>query len=218
MLEPRTIPTATGAVSTAQPSTGRALGEAITALRRGEPVLIRDHHVGALAVAAELVTEENLHRSKKDLHKGRRAWFLTRRRAMALGLTSREELRAAMTIPVSFQLPAVVIRNPADPAASVGTYLPSLVPEPGRRRERGTRRYRFGEARLAFPPPLSCCAPEQSSGRALRASRRPRGDRGRSDPRASKPLTVAFVGSSLCPGMAKKVAEMQRFRLDLTRL
>jgi len=40
----------------------RALGEAITALRRGDPVLIRDHHVGALAVAAELVTKENLRR------------------------------------------------------------------------------------------------------------------------------------------------------------
>jgi hypothetical protein len=49
---------------------------------------------------------------------------------VALGLTPREELCAAMTIPVSFQLPAVVIRNLADPAASVGTYLPSLVPEP----------------------------------------------------------------------------------------
>jgi amidase len=57
MLEPRTIPTATGGVSTVQPSAGRALGEAITALRRGEPVLIRDHRVGALAVAAEFVTE-----------------------------------------------------------------------------------------------------------------------------------------------------------------
>lgn len=128
MLEPRTIPTATGAVSTAQPSTGRALGEAITALRRGEPVLIRDHHVGALAVAAELVTEENLHRLRK-ISQGPASMVLTRRRAVALGLTPREELRGAMTIPVSFQLPAVVIRNLADPAASVGTD-PSLVPEP----------------------------------------------------------------------------------------
>jgi GTP cyclohydrolase II len=129
VLEPRTIPTATGAVSTAQPSTGRALDEAITAMRRGEPVLIRDHHVGALAVAAELVTEENLHRLRK-ISQGPASMVLTRRRAVALGLTPREELCGAMTIPVSFQLPAVVIRNLADPAASVGTYLPSLVPEP----------------------------------------------------------------------------------------
>ena len=39
----------------ARPRTGRSLGEAITALRRGEPVLIRDDLISVLAVAAELV-------------------------------------------------------------------------------------------------------------------------------------------------------------------
>jgi hypothetical protein len=63
VLEPRTIPTATRGVSATQPSAGRALGEAITALHCGEPVLIRDQQVGALAVAAELVTGGNPSRS-----------------------------------------------------------------------------------------------------------------------------------------------------------
>ena len=216
MLEPRTIPTATGAVSTAQPSTGRALGEAITALRRGEPALIRDYHVGALAVAAELATEENLHRLRK-ISQGPASMVLTRRRAVALGLTPREELCAAMTIPVSFQLPAVVIRNLADPAASVGTYLPGLVPEPVVAESAELAAIALAKLASLFPTRFRA-ARRSSPGRTLSASRRPRGDRGRSDPRASKPLTVAFSGPSLCPGMAKKVAEMQRFRLDLTRL
>jgi GTP cyclohydrolase II len=129
VLEHRTIPAAAGGVSTAQPSAGRALGEAITALRRGEPVLIRDRQVGALAVAAELVTEENLHRLRK-ISQGPASMVLTRRRAVALGLTPREELSGAMAIPVSFRLPAAVIRNLADPAASVGSGPPRLAPEP----------------------------------------------------------------------------------------
>jgi GTP cyclohydrolase II len=129
VLEHRTIPAATGGVSTTQPSAGRALGEAITALRRGEPVLIRDHQVGALAIAAELVTEENLHRLRK-ISQGPASMVLTRRRAVALGLTPREELSGAMAIPVSFQLPAAVIRNLADPAASVESGPPRLTPGP----------------------------------------------------------------------------------------
>ncbi|HJU17543.1 MAG TPA: GTP cyclohydrolase II RibA [Stellaceae bacterium] len=129
MLEHRTIPAVTGGVSTAQPSAGRALGEAVTALRRGEPVLIRDHQVGALAVAAELVTEENLHRLR-EISQGPASMVLTGRRAVALGLTPREELSGAMAISVSFQLPAAVIRNLADPAASIGSGPPRLAPEP----------------------------------------------------------------------------------------
>lgn len=129
MLEPRTVPTATGGVSTAQPSAGRALGEAITALRRGEPVLIRDHRVGALAVAAEFVTEGTLDRLK-EISQGSASLVITRRRAVALGLTPRAELFGAMAIPVSFQLPAAVIRNLADPAASIGSDPPRLAPEP----------------------------------------------------------------------------------------
>ena len=118
MLEARTIPTATRGVSTAQPSAGRALGEAITALRRGEPVLIRDHRVGALAVAAEFVTEGTLHRLR-EISQGPASLVITRRRAVALGLTPRAELFGATVIPVSFQLLAAEIRNLADPAASI---------------------------------------------------------------------------------------------------
>jgi GTP cyclohydrolase II len=129
MLEPRTIPTATGGVSTVQPSAGRALGEAITALRRGEPVLIRDHRVGALVVAAEFVTEGTLHRLR-EISQGPASLVITRRRAVALGLKPRAELFGAMAIPVSFQLPAAVIRNLADPAASIGSDLPRLALEP----------------------------------------------------------------------------------------
>jgi len=39
-----------------QPDIGTTLGEAISALRRGEPVLIRDDEISVLAVAAELAT------------------------------------------------------------------------------------------------------------------------------------------------------------------
>src|SRR6516164_4974306 len=129
MLEARTIPTATGGVSTAQPSAGRALGEAITALRRGEPVLIRDHRVGALAVAAEFVTEGTLHRLR-EISQGPASLVITRRRAVALGLTPRAELFGATVIPVSFQLLAAEIRNLADPAASIISDPPRLAPEP----------------------------------------------------------------------------------------
>jgi hypothetical protein len=97
VLEPRTIPTAIGGVSTAQASAGRALGEAITALRRGEPVLIRDHQGGALAVAAELVTEENLRRLRKIVQ-GPAGMVITRRPAV-LGPTPPVELSGAMASP-----------------------------------------------------------------------------------------------------------------------
>ena len=129
MLEARTIPTATRGVSTAQPSAGRALGEAITALRRGEPVLIRDHRVGALAVAAEFVTEGTLHRLR-EISQGPASLVITRRRAVALGLTPRAELFGATAIPVSFQLLAAVIRNLAGPPASIVSDPPRLAPEP----------------------------------------------------------------------------------------
>jgi GTP cyclohydrolase II len=114
---------------TAQASAGRALGEAITALRRGEPVLIRDHQGGALAVAAALVTEENLRRLRQIVQ-GPAGMVITRRCTVALGLTPPKELSGTMAIPVSFQLPAAVIRSLADPAASLGPDPPRLAPEP----------------------------------------------------------------------------------------
>jgi len=40
----------------------------------------------------------------------------------------------------------------------------------------------------------------------------------RDEPMASKPLTVAYTGPILCPETPKKVAQVQRFCLDPTRL
>jgi GTP cyclohydrolase II len=108
---------------------GAALGDAITALRRGEPVLIRDDEISVLAVAAELATEENLQGLRK-LSRAPARVVLTRRRAVALGLAPREELSGALTISVSYELPAAVIRNLADPAASLGAEPPGFGPKP----------------------------------------------------------------------------------------
>ena len=53
MPQSNSFAAAPGGVATTPPS----LGQAITALRRGEPVLIRDDLICVLAVAAELVNE-----------------------------------------------------------------------------------------------------------------------------------------------------------------
>src|SRR6266851_7048580 len=118
-----------GDAEASQPDTGSALGEAITALRRGEPVLIRDDEISVLAVAAELATEENLHRLRRISQAPARV-VLTRRRAVALGLAPRDELSGALTISVSYELPAAVIRNLADPGASLGAEPPGFGPKP----------------------------------------------------------------------------------------
>src|SRR5580693_6416971 len=109
----------------AQPS----LGEAIAALRRGAPVLIRDDEINVLAVAAELATEENLQRLREISQAPARV-VLTRRRAVALGLAARDELSGALTSSVSDELPAAVIRNLADPGASLGAEPPGFGPKP----------------------------------------------------------------------------------------
>ena len=124
MLKSRTIPTAMrGGISTSHPDAGNALGQAITALRRGEPVLIRDNEISVLAVAAELATEENLRRLR-EICAGPMSVVLTRHRAAARGLP------CALSISVSSQLPATVIRNLADPVASLGAEPAGLGPEP----------------------------------------------------------------------------------------
>ncbi|MGH7113917.1 MAG: hypothetical protein ACREE9_05430, partial [Stellaceae bacterium] len=113
----------------ASASAARDLGLAITALRRGEPVLIRDAATSVLAVAAELVGEENLQRLRQ-VAAGPAMVVLTRRRAVALGLAPREDLSGALAIPVLGELPAAVIRNLANPATSLGAEPPGLGPQP----------------------------------------------------------------------------------------
>jgi GTP cyclohydrolase II len=128
--ETRTVATsAPGKVSTLPAEADRALGKAITALRRGEPVLIRGDQISVLAIAAELVTEEHLRRLRA-ISRGSARVVLTRRRAVALGLAPREDLAGALTIAVSPELPALVIRNLADPGASLGAEPPGFGPEP----------------------------------------------------------------------------------------
>jgi GTP cyclohydrolase II len=112
---------------------GGALDKAIVALRRGEVVLLDDIDQPVLALSAEFVNADNLallHAvSERQLR-----MVLTRRRAVALGLARREMAVGALSGAVSVSLPpqlsAAVIRNLADPAASLGAEPPGLGPEP----------------------------------------------------------------------------------------
>jgi GTP cyclohydrolase II len=127
--EPKTVATTRSGSAGTEPSTGRGLGEAIAAFRRGEPVLIRDDQISVLAVAAELVTEDNLHRLR-EISRAPARVVLTRRRTVALGLAPRAELSGALTISVSPDMPAAVIRNLANPGASLGAEPPGFGPAP----------------------------------------------------------------------------------------
>ena len=129
MPHSRMTATTGSAIAGPQPNTGRSLGEAIAALRRGEPVLIRDDQISVLAIAAELVTEDNLHRLR-EISRAPARVVLTRRRAVALGLAPRAELSGALTISVSPDISAAVIRNLANPGASLGAEPPGFGPAP----------------------------------------------------------------------------------------
>ena len=123
------IPTPGNGVAAPPAAPARALGEAVAALRRGEPVLIRDDEISVLTIAAELATEANLARLREVSRAPARV-VLTRRRAVALGLAPRAELSGAVTIAVATDLPVAVIRNLADPAASLGAEPPWFGAEP----------------------------------------------------------------------------------------
>lgn len=112
-----------------QRADGRALDEAIVAFRRGDPVLLDGENGSVLAVAAELVTEESLDRLR-NMSSRRLSVVLTRRRAVALGLSPRSALAGTVRVTVAAQLSAAVIRKLADPAASLGAEPPGLGPEP----------------------------------------------------------------------------------------
>jgi hypothetical protein len=105
---------------------GRALDAAIVALRRGEAVLLCGRGETVLALAAEFVDDGNLQRLRQ-VSARRLDLVLTRRRAVALGLALREVLSGAVSITLTPELPAAVIRNLADPAASLGVE-PPLAP------------------------------------------------------------------------------------------
>ena len=127
MPDLRILSTAATDGAAVQNDAGLDLARAITALRRGEPVLIRDERLSVLVIAAELVTEENLRRLRQVSTTSPRV-VLTRRRAVALGLASRQDLSGALTISVSPEMPAAVIRNLAEPGASLGAEPPGFGP------------------------------------------------------------------------------------------
>jgi GTP cyclohydrolase II len=111
------------------PASGRALDEAIIQFRRGDAVLLDGENGAVLAIAAELVTETSLSRLR-NMSSRRLSVVVTRRRAVALGLAPRSALAGAVRITVAPHLSAAVIRNLADPAASLGAEPPGLGPEP----------------------------------------------------------------------------------------
>jgi GTP cyclohydrolase II len=117
------------AITPPLPAGGRALDEAIVQFRRGDTVLLDGENGAVLAIAAELVTEANLSRLR-NMSSRRLSVVVTRRRAVALGLAPRSALAGAVRITVAPQLSAAVIRNLADPAASLGAEPPGLGPEP----------------------------------------------------------------------------------------
>jgi GTP cyclohydrolase II len=111
------------------PAGRRALNAAIVALRRGDPVLLDGENGAVLAVAAELVSDTTL-ALLRNMASRRLSVVVTRRRAVALGLAPRDALSGAVRITVAPHLSAAVIRNLANPAASLGAEPPGLGPQP----------------------------------------------------------------------------------------
>ncbi|HEX3882771.1 MAG TPA: GTP cyclohydrolase II [Stellaceae bacterium] len=103
------------------------LDDAVMAFRRGEPVLLGG---SVVAIAAELATDENLGRLRQ-ISARRLGVVLTGRRAVALGLAPRDLMSGAVSIAIAADLSAAVIRNLADPAASLGVEPPGLGPKLG---------------------------------------------------------------------------------------
>src|SRR5579884_457232 len=125
----RAVPRTRVRPSTSVKSAGNVLDRATIALRRGAPVLIEDPAGAMLSLAAEVVSDGSLQRLR-DAARRPPSVVLTRRRAVALGLATREALTGAVAIAVSPDLPAAVLRNLADPAASLGAEPPGIGSAP----------------------------------------------------------------------------------------
>ena len=171
-------------------------------------MLIRDDQISVLAVAAELVTEENLQRLREISQAPARV-VLTRRRAVALGLAPRDELSGALTISVSPEMPAAVIRNLADPAASLGAEPPGFGPAPVPAKGGALRRGRLGEARGTAAGSTRAAHRAGRSG-TLRAARRPRR---RSRPRRCSAAMRPTAGLERVAEARVPLAEAENARL-----
>ncbi|MFI4947602.1 MAG: GTP cyclohydrolase II [Alphaproteobacteria bacterium] len=118
---------------TGKAAAGGTLDAAIVSLRRGDSVLLDGRDNAVLTLAAEFVNDDNLARLRAVSGRKLRM-VLTRRRAVALGLARRETvpgaLSGAVSIALAPEIAAAVIRNLADPAASLGAEPPGLGPEP----------------------------------------------------------------------------------------
>jgi GTP cyclohydrolase II len=147
----------------------RALDKAILALRRGEPVLLSGPNEAMLMLAAEFVGDHSLGRMREVSARPLRL-VLTRRRAVALGLARRDALSGAVSITLPPELPAAVIRNLADPAASLGAEPPGLGSKPAL--AEGGERAAVALAKVAALLPAALILPLAPAEAALARRRR----------------------------------------------
>jgi len=102
----------------------RQIDRAITDLRRGGVVLLRDGDIALLVEAAETVTAESLARLKR-LSGGELSLVLTRRRAAALGLVEPPSAPGgAVLLRITEDARAAALRDLADPGAAAALRLP----------------------------------------------------------------------------------------------